>query len=163
MVSAAPYEGASAVETASIGLRIHPSLWNSVPAKVFYVMLAVLLVAILLRMFTTSVRLRNGIKMEQDLNDVKVRFFTNISHELRTPLTLILGGIDEVSKNTPAGDRNEYSVNMVYKNAKRMMTLVNSVATRKMTIPVRCVTFVWNTPVMLLMRNTNPTVCLSTE
>lgn len=125
MVSAAPYEGASAVETASIGLRIHPSLWNSVPAKVFYVMLAVLLVAILLRMFTTSVRLRNGIKMEQDLNDVKVRFFTNISHELRTPLTLILGGIDEVSKNTPAGDRNEYSVNMVYKNAKRMMTLVN--------------------------------------
>lgn len=125
MVSAAPYEGASAVETASIGLRIHPSLWNSVPAKVFYVMLAVLLVTILLRMFTTSVRLRNGIKMEQDLNDVKVRFFTNISHELRTPLTLILGGIDEVSKNTPAGDRNEYSVNMVYKNAKRMMTLVN--------------------------------------
>ena len=125
VVSATPYEGTSSVETASIDIRIRPSVWNSVPARIFYVIIAISLVAILLRMFTTSVRLRNGIKMEQDLNDVKVRFFTNISHELRTPLTLILGGIDEVSRNTPKGDRNEYSVNMVYKNAKRMMTLVN--------------------------------------
>ena len=125
VVSASPSEGTSAPELASIGLRVRPSVWNSVPARISYLLLAVLLAAVLLRMFVTSVRLRNGIRMEQDLNDVKVRFFTNISHELRTPLTLILGGIDEVSRNTPAGDRNEYSINMVYKNAKRMMTLVN--------------------------------------
>ena len=125
VVSVTPYEGTSSAETASIDLRVRPSVWNSVPARISYVLAALLLAVILLRMFMTSVRLRNGIRMEQDLNDVKVRFFTNISHELRTPLTLILGGIDEVSRNTPKGDRNEYSVNMVYKNAKRMMTLVN--------------------------------------
>lgn len=124
-VTSVPAEGAAVSEMAHIGIRVRHSLWNSVPAKIFYVLAALLLAAILLRMFITSVKLRNGIKMEQDLNDVKVRFFTNISHELRTPLTLILGGIDEVSRNTPKGDRNEYSVNMVYKNARRMMTLVN--------------------------------------
>ena len=125
VVSAVPAEGTSSMETAGIDLRVMHSVWNSVPAKIFYVLAALLLAAVLLRMFATSVRLRNSIRMEKDLNDVKVRFFTNISHELRTPLTLILGGIDEVSRNTPAGDRNEYSVNMVYRNAKRMMTLVN--------------------------------------
>lgn len=124
-VSAIPSEGTSSPETASIDIRIRHSVWNSVPAKILYVILPLLLIGILLRMFLISAKLHNEIKMEQDLNDVKVRFFTNISHELRTPLTLILGGIDEISKSTAKGDRNEYSVNMVYKNAKRMMTLVN--------------------------------------
>ncbi|MDE5956333.1 MAG: response regulator, partial [Bacteroidales bacterium] len=52
-------------------------------------------------------------------------FFTNISHELRTPLTLILGGIDDISKKMSSGEISDYSVRIVQKNAKRMMTLVN--------------------------------------
>ena len=112
-------------DAVSVPIRVRPSLWESTPAVIFYVLVAVGIFAVLARMFLTSERLRSEMKLEQKMNDLKVRFFTNISHELRTPLTLILGGIDEVSRNTPAGDRNEYSINMVYKNAKRMMTLVN--------------------------------------
>ncbi|MCD8312905.1 MAG: response regulator, partial [Bacteroidales bacterium] len=43
----------------------------------------------------------------------------------RTPLTLIIGGIDDISKATPKGDKNEYAVSLVQKNANRMMMLVN--------------------------------------
>lgn len=73
----------------------------------------------------TSMKLRSNVKLEKRLNEIKARFFTNVSHELRTPLTLILGGIDEIGRKTPEGDQNEYSVNMVRRNAKRMLTLVN--------------------------------------
>ena len=116
---------AGAADTVSMEIRIRPSLWESTPAIIFYVLLVAGLAAVLSRMFFTSVRLRNDMRLGKELGDLKNRFFTNISHELRTPLTLIVGGIEELRKDIPPGSRNEYSANMVYKNARRMMTLVD--------------------------------------
>lgn len=59
------------------------------------------------------------------MTDLKLRFFTNISHELRTPLTLILGGIEDVKKHDSLTPRGENSLTLAYRNAKRMLTLIN--------------------------------------
>ncbi len=112
-------------EEIGIAVRVEASIWNSLFAKIIYVILVVGVIVLIFRMLLVSMKLRNDVKLEQSLNYIKARFFTNVSHELRTPLTLILGGIDEIAKKTPEEDRNEYSVNMVRKNAKRMLTLVN--------------------------------------
>lgn len=117
--------GASVPEEASVEVRVQPTLWNSTVSYIIYVILSLLLVFIVVKLVLSQMKLRSDMRLEQDLNHIKARFFTNISHELRTPLTLILGGIDEISRRTPEGDQSQYSVNMVYKNAKRMMTLVN--------------------------------------
>ena len=116
---------AGAADTVSMEIQIRPSLWESTPAIIFYVLVAAGLAAVLSRMFFTSVRLKNDMKLGKELGDLKNRFFTNISHELRTPLTLIVGGIEELKKDIPEGSRSRYSANMVYKNARRMMTLVD--------------------------------------
>ena len=113
------------MDEVSIGLRVRPAAWNCLAARLAYAVACLLVVAILIKMFLTSMKLRNDVRLEQNLNNLKVRFFTNISHELRTPLTLILGGIDDIRKHVPEGDRSEYSANMVYKNARRMMSLVD--------------------------------------
>ena len=109
----------------SVNVRVEHSIWNSTYAVAFYILAGLGLILLLVRILTTTMRMRGDVRVEQRLNDVKSRFFTNVSHELRTPLTLILGGIDEIRKRTPEGDVNEYSVNIVQKNAKRMLTLVN--------------------------------------
>ena len=109
----------------SIPVQVKPSIWNSVYAKMIYVLLALALILVVARILLTSFKIRSAAKLEQGLSDIKMRFFTNVSHELRTPLTLIIGGIDEISKNTEDGSQQEYSVNIVKKNAKRMLTLVN--------------------------------------
>ena len=111
--------------TCTISVRIKPSIWNSTVSYVVYFFLVVLILSIFVRMIFVQIKLRNDVKLQHDLNDIKAKFFTNISHELRTPLTLILGGIDEIRQRTTKGARSEYSVNMVQKNAKRMLTLVN--------------------------------------
>ena len=102
-----------------------PSIWNSPLSYAVYACLVLLLFAFLIRLVFIQVKLRNDVRLEQNLNDIKARFFTNISHELRTPLTLILGGIDDIKRKMADDDQSEYSVNMVQKNAKRMLTLVN--------------------------------------
>lgn len=109
----------------TVPLLVKPSLWNSPVSVALYVIFAVLLVLFLVRMVLSQFRLRSDVRIEHDLNEIKARFFTNISHELRTPLTLIMGGIDDIRKKLSADSASEYSANMVYKNARRMMTLVN--------------------------------------
>ena len=109
----------------SVPVTVEHSIWNSPVSIAVYALLGILVVFLLVRLMHTQFRLRSDVRLEQDLNEIKARFFTNISHELRTPLTLILGGIGEIKKKRVHGETDEYSVNLVYKNAKRMMTLVN--------------------------------------
>lgn len=131
-------------DAVSVPIRVRPSLWESTPAVIFYVLVAVGIFAVLARMFLTSERLKSEMKLEQKMNDLKVRFFTNISHELRTPLTLIMGGAEELRKDATPGSRDEYSANIVFKNARRMMTLVDQlldirrIVSGKMRLEVSC-------------------------
>ncbi len=125
MVSAYTEDGYSDPQTISLDLRVKPHPWASWWAVCLYCMIAVAVLLALVRMFVTSVKLKNDVALQESLNDIKGRFFTNISHELRTPLTLILGGIEDVKSRMQPGSPDEYSVNLVYKNSRRMMTLVN--------------------------------------
>ena len=125
IVSASTEDGYSDPQTASVDLIVKPHPWASWWAITFYVLAALAVVLTLVRMFVTSVKLKNDVSLQESLNEIKGRFFTNISHELRTPLTLILGGIEDIRQKMPPGSPDEYSVNLVYKNSRRMMTLVN--------------------------------------
>ena len=125
MVSASTEDGYSDPQTISVDLRVKPHPWASWWAITLYVLAALAVILALVRMFVTSVKLKNDVALQESLNDIKGRFFTNISHELRTPLTLILGGIEDIRSKMSPDSPDEYSVNLVYKNSKRMMTLVN--------------------------------------
>ncbi|WP_121398605.1 ATP-binding protein [Micromonospora sp. M71_S20] len=66
-----------------------------------------------------------------ELDRVKTGFFTNVSHEFRTPLTLMLGPLaDALNDNEhplPATQRER--VDTAWRNATRLLTLVNSLLT----------------------------------
>ncbi|HTN19727.1 MAG TPA: two-component regulator propeller domain-containing protein [Pelobium sp.] len=63
-------------------------------------------------------------KQEAELTQKRIGFFTNISHELRTPLTLIINPIKDLL-NQPDDKPNQVDLDAVYRNARRMLSLVD--------------------------------------
>lgn len=65
-------------------------------------------------------RLSSDLKQQQDLDQMKSRFFANISHEFRTPLNLILAPLQQNNGTVPAAEAD-----MMRRNAHRLLRLVN--------------------------------------
>lgn len=109
----------------SLPIRIVSPPWLSWWAYCIYAALAALILWAVLHTVLTMARLRTEARIEQETSEIKLKFFTNISHELRTPLTLIMGGIEDVQKHETLSERGEGSLNLSYKNSKRMLALIS--------------------------------------
>jgi signal transduction histidine kinase len=73
----------------------------------------------------TNRELRDANSKLGELDAAKTAFFSNVSHEFRTPLTLILGPVEDAlarPEHALSGD----DLAAVYRNAGRLMRLVNS-------------------------------------
>jgi signal transduction histidine kinase/ligand-binding sensor domain-containing protein/AraC-like DNA-binding protein len=63
---------------------------------------------------------------EKEINEKRLSFFTSISHEFRTPLTLIINPLKDIlKKNTVGNEEDHKEVNIVYRNARRLLSLVD--------------------------------------
>lgn len=64
---------------------------------------------------------------EQESNQSRIRFFTNISHEFRTPLTLILSSLDRVSSMDVEKEKSslEKYLAIMQRNSQQLLRLIN--------------------------------------
>jgi len=125
----------------SIDIRILPPWYRSLAAFVSYILLVFFLIALYIRKRTRSltiekIRLEAEVKArtkeleEKNLqlaetDRIKTHFFTDISHEIRTPLTLITSPLEIISKEAALTSRLSEMVEMMKRNAQRLMNLVN--------------------------------------
>lgn len=99
--------------TRSLRLVVEPKFTETAWAWALYVLLFLLLVGTVGYVLFYIYRLRHRIDMEQQLADIKLRFFTDISHELRTPLTLIAGPVEEVLQSRELSDKDREHLSLV--------------------------------------------------
>jgi len=130
-VKAANNDGVEGPQTARMEIVVHPPLWATWWAKTFYLILAVGALVLTIHLIRIRERRRFAARRkeelaqkQEELNQLKFRFFTNISHELRTPLTLILSPVESMLNEKPEG-RNLRRLNTVKSNATRLLYLVN--------------------------------------
>lgn len=113
------------------GKRMHihvtPTFWETGWALLLYIVLF-LLVLILATGLTVYIwGLRKKVDFEQQIADMKLRFFTDISHELRTPLTLIEGPVEEVMKNEKLSPEGKRNMSIAKRNVERMLKLISQI------------------------------------
>lgn len=130
MVRARNNDGVLNETPASIEIRILPPPWKTWWAFCLYALVILGLLLMFMRYNVSWIRVKNQLILErkekeqiEDLNQMKLGFFTNISHEFKTPLTLILGYLDNL-KTSGNFKQSDTLVN-IEKNAQRLLILIN--------------------------------------
>lgn len=130
-VKAINSDGYTSDEETTLPIKIAPPFWMSGWAYAIYTLAILGALFLSHRQILRNERRKYEIqRIEQEaakneeINQMKFRFFTNISHELRTPLTLIITPLEGLLKEEHDGPKRE-KLNLIYRNAQRLLTLVN--------------------------------------
>lgn len=113
-------------------VRILPPFYQTWWAYLIYICCATALGAAFIRLRTRQLMLRSSLEYErkekeriEGMNQLKLRFFTNISHEFRTPLTLIIGQMEMMLQSSDTVGRFREHLQSVYRNAWHMRNLIS--------------------------------------
>lgn len=112
---------------ASLSIHIDPVFGETVWAVLLYITMAVVIMLVVICIVLRITNLQRRIDFEQQISNLKLRFFTDISHELRTPLTLIASPIDEVISNEKLSDAGMENMQVAKRNTDRMLRLINQI------------------------------------
>ena len=130
-VKAINSDGYVGINEATLGIVVNPPFWMSWWAYLLYA--AGLVVVLFLARYRMLKRERekfhlqqieNEVAKNEEINNMKFRFFTNVSHELRTPLTLIISPLEGMLKET-TDELQSTRLQLMYRNAQRLLHLVN--------------------------------------
>ncbi len=125
----------------SLSIHVKPPFWLTWWAFSIYIILFISLLLLIRFITANRERLRANIKILEkekkqqeeisqkdiEINQSKIRFFTNISHEFRTPLTLITGPVESLKKNTGKNTENYKKLDFIERNARHLIRLVNQI------------------------------------
>lgn len=121
-------------EVTALDIQIVPPLWLTWWAKCCYVLLSAAILLLMLYAYKRNLNMKllydlekkNHVQ-EQELNQERLRFYTNITHELRTPLTLILGPLEDMQKASSLSGKDAQKLSVIHQSAIRLLNLINQI------------------------------------
>lgn len=121
-------------DTTSLRIHINPPLWLTWWAKLIYILITISIIYTIIHAYKKKIDLeslytleKKNHEQEQELNQERLRFYTNITHELRTPLTLILGPLEDMQKDTSLPTRQAQKLSVIHQSALRLLNLINQI------------------------------------
>ena len=116
----------------SLDIKISSPFYATIPAYLLYIVLLGGIMYVIIAVKSRQAKLTASLEFErkekiriEDLNQTKLRFFTNISHEFRTPLTLIISQIELLLQSDKIGPGIYNRILKIYKNAWHMRNLIS--------------------------------------
>ena len=131
LVKAANNDGKWSAGPSVLYIKVLPVWYDTIFAKLMFFLVAAALIMAGFHIYVERKSMEARLEMDrkdrehqEELHQMKTRFFINISHELRTPLTLIITPLQEmISRASDIWMRKR--LKYVYRNSQRLLHLVN--------------------------------------
>lgn len=121
-------------EINTLPIHITPPIWLSWWAKTLYFIFVGCIFFYLFRLYKKKMDMqllyeleKKNHEQEEELNNERLRFFTNITHELRTPLTLILGPLEDLQEDKDLLPYQQKKISIIHNSAIRLLNLINQI------------------------------------
>jgi signal transduction histidine kinase/ligand-binding sensor domain-containing protein/DNA-binding response OmpR family regulator len=117
----------------SVKIHVLPPLWLSKLAFSLYILLIITSLILYKRFIQNREKLKRQFALQHlesekqiEMNNVRLKFFTNISHEFRTSLSMIIGPTEILmGKKQNFTPIQEQQVSLIKSNAQRLLRLIN--------------------------------------
>lgn len=130
-VKAANNDGIWSANDTTIKVYVKPPFWRTTYAYIFYILAFAGIILYSRHKGISRIRKKFAREQEQQeiernrqLDQMKIRFLTNLSHDFRTPISLIMGPVDQLIEGEDRPEKQD-KLNMVRRNARRLLNLVN--------------------------------------
>jgi len=104
-----------------LDITIRTPWYASWVAICIYILIIAAVILVTMNFYTSKVQMRE----KENLNQAKLRFFTNISHEIRTPLTIIIAEIEALIQQYKFSPAIYKKILGIYKNSLSLRELIS--------------------------------------
>lgn len=132
LVKAVNSDGYESAAPAELSITVRPPFYATPLAYILYILLGAGAIYGIVKLVRNRERRRfnerrheDAMRKQEEINQLKFKFFTNISHELRTPLTLIVSPLEAMLKESQHDEKQTRRLSMMRNNAMRLLNLVN--------------------------------------
>lgn len=133
-IRASNNDGKWSEETTDLKILVLPVWWKSWWARLVFIAGVVSFLWFIFHIYTMRQAMKRELTIErlekeknEELNEMKIRFFINISHEFRTPLTLMISPLQEILDRCMTDKWIRDQVMYVQRNSRRLLHLINEV------------------------------------
>lgn len=124
-------DNSQALHPIVIKIKIAAPYWQTNLAIILYILFTILLFYGIYRLATIRANFNHQlaesdkeIQRNMEVNEAKLRFFTNISHDFQTPLALISVPAERLGKSINLDDTQTKYVDLIQKNVSRLTRLI---------------------------------------
>ncbi len=117
-----------------LAISVKPQLWLTWWAKMIYILAAAGILVRIMLYYKHRVDLKQRLDSEiennrnrQNLNEERLRFYTNITHELRTPLTLIMGPLEDLVSDPGIPSKYAFKLQTIRDSSMTLLNLINGI------------------------------------
>ena len=115
-----------------IDIQILPAPWLSIWAYIAYIIIASSIIFGFIFFLNNRQKLKHQIELKnieynkhEEINELKLMFFTDVAHEFKTPLSLIIGPFNDLIDKKITDKHRDFCYRIISRNTKRMMFLVH--------------------------------------
>ncbi len=118
-------------EPCVLKIKVCPAPWLTTWAILGYILVSIVLIYFLFRTTRNRIMLKQALEIEQmerlkqdEVNNAKLMFFTNVSHELFTPMTIMKVSLEKLMETDVANSRLH---GLIRSNLNRLMRLLQQI------------------------------------